>query len=164
MENWPRGNHGEMNVKYVNLIIPHKVQTMMLKRAQEIWSARTEDKSTERTTIEFSKKLCDRLLRRYGTGKGKSKVAFSSPSTQEQFESYLNKSDSELRSIESRIGYLLAIAKNQTQAYNECGKVRLRKDGNGFTFDIIGPNGRSTMYGGLIDHGAKEVPDWSIHT
>jgi len=164
MENWPKDNNGTMNVRYVNLTIPRKVQIFMLKRANNIWDARKIDKSPERTTVEFNKVLCDRLIRQFGTGKGKSKLEFRNDeylpvSTKNLFESFLGNP-----SFERNINNLLTIAKNQTQSYNEMAQVFLAKDGEGFTFDVMTPQHQSIMYGGLINHGTEEKPDWSIHT
>jgi len=154
--NVPRETYGTMNVPFYSLQFPVFARRIILRAAEKIWAKN----STDREKIVVDDERSARWVKQYGDGKGEVEVDIVSPETSQLYNEIKDKGGE----FNDRMERLQTIAKNGTIAFFQTGKVRLMKDWDGFTFDIISPKGKSTMFGGLVNHGRDGKFDWSIHT
>lgn len=154
----PRVSYGKMELPYYSMNFPQFVRRVILRAANKIWKTNSED----RVRINIDDKKLARWVNQYGRASGRVELELASEATEDLFYEAKSKSSN----FEDNIEKLMTIAKNGTNCFYHTGKVRLLKDTymDSFTFNIISPKGRSTMFGGLINHGRNGDADWSIHT
>ena len=162
----PVGNHGVREVPWINVRLPRRAARVLWRYAR--LKMRTMGPG-QRETVEITQAQRDRLCARYGQGTGKVRVECA-PVCEARFQIHLG--DPEFR---ERMDRLEQIARNTTTTCWQEARVRLRPDSSGFIFECLTPDGRTSMWGGLIYHEpgvesyAVEIdppagPHWSIHT
>lgn len=153
--------HGVAQLPYIRLTIPYFIRNVLLRWAERRWKDdASRDYYKPREEILITPERASRWLKLYGQAKGNVRLDMDDL-TRNFLEEKLSEPNSNLR---ENIDRLVSIARNSTYKFYQTGIVRLSKDWNGFFFNILTPRGLSSLNGGVINHGTKDEPRWSIHT
>jgi hypothetical protein len=162
---------GMLQVPFVVVEIPYIVQRILLRMVRRAWAKCVPD--GDRIEIVLPMVTRQRWLKTYGCGKGEAKLKFRewedrvTTSAGEQVtktQAFMLECEAAAgEKFKERVESLLTIARNQTIKRSETAHVEISKDWDGFYFQILRPDGKRTMNGGLINHGRDGQHDWSIH-
>lgn len=163
----PRGKEGVLKIPFLTLEIPVFVRKMIVRMVRGTWkrlrAAASNSGQPERTpnvVIEFSQEQTERLLAKYGQGKGKVLVK-SEKETLDKIADDMVKSP-DFGSCYER---LMQIAKNSTRAKHQLAELHVYPDRDDYGWTAFDWKKRRIMNGGLINHARDGAPpDWSIHT
>jgi len=160
----PRETSGVMSVPFCRVEIPRTFAKVLLRVARWTWRMQrrhgTDENRGEKLILDFSEAHRARICRLYGQGKGEVEWRCT-PETR----TLIADLRAENKGFADNIDRLEQIAKNTTRGFHEHATVSISKDGNGFFWNALTPQGRSTLVGGLVNHA--RVPfehDWSLHT
>jgi hypothetical protein len=120
--------------------------------------------------IELSLATRERLCARYGHGTGQVRIDVDER-CQDKFKQHFGHSPD----FGQRLTQLEAMARGTTHHKWQEAVVSLKPDSSGFVFAILTPEGRTSLWGGLIYHepdkesyavelNAPAGAHWSIHT
>lgn len=170
----PSAETGEMKCPFWNLELPRTFMKAILRLARKTWGfmaqARAEPKNDRRydrpenVTVHVSGEEYARVCRLYGQGKGIARLVLDDTSADFLMSCAFDAADKGDRSLAQGFNRILQIAKNTTRGFHQTASVRLSKDYNGFFWNALTPSGKSTMHGGLINHGKEGSHDWALHT
>lgn len=154
----PTDTCGQGSFRYYNATFPVFIRKMLLRVARRVWKNGPQDET--RTVLNIDPVRFVRWNKLYSCGSGRVEL-LQDDISRNYLEERLSENKTNLR---ENVDRLLLIAKNGTNRFWQTGKVRLSKDWDGFNFNILTPKGKSSLHGGVVDHGKNGKPAWSIHT
>ncbi len=158
---FPNKNFGELTVPYVNINFPIFVRKILLKWANKQWNSNIKCHNL-RPDIIINQNRLERWVRLYGCGSGCCVLKFYNEKDEEHYQ--LNKSEN----FGLAVQHLIKVGENNTFCFFDKVSLNLSKDGEGFYFSFTKHGFKESKQvffnGGLINHGTKENPNWSIHT
>jgi len=88
----------------------------------------------------------------YGFGKGSAELVAS-----DEVRALISRWSGE-KTFDRCLATLRQIALNTTRSRDDRAEFRIWRDLDGFTFSA------GSLYGGIVNHGSDDCPDWSVHT
>jgi len=166
LDSFPREDTGVLSVPYVRIELPGTFMKAVLRLAERTWrmlrlNMPEENYNRPRVELTLTAERMQRVCQFFGRGKGSVEIDMSDE-TREYLGQRIRESDKLVRKIDQ----VADIARNTTRGRHQTARLSLRKDWDGFDWGAYSPgsNGRCVMNGGIVDHGPKGSPDWSIHT
>lgn len=150
---YPKSQCGEKAVKYYTVNIPRRVQHILnigVHLALSMYDKQSEY-CQDRVKIDLSPYISD-WMATYGQGKGSVKI-FAYDEVITRLNSFSGNVSFD-RCMES----LHAMASNLTYQTTDVGEIHIWNDNEDFGWNV------GNLYGGLINHGTMETPNWSLHT
>lgn len=145
---------GTMEIPYVSVNIPLFVRKVLTRYARLVQKGLSD---SDRVEVTLSHERIARWKKLYGIGKGSVDVELASYYGDEDVAATLEERKKKGNFTEM-LGRLEQIERNQTYAFFQKRTLRIAKDWDGYTFVSGG------LFGGLVNHGTEEEPNWSIHT
>lgn len=163
--------YGSFECPFVRVEFPQTFMRAILRLAEREWARlRQIDKDKRRDEprmmIHISPEHAAHVCRLYGQGRGKVEWVpreYRAAETREQLEKLLATS----ADLRDKMDRLLAIARNSTRGFHQRAHVQISGTYTGeeyFDWCAVAPDGRTILWGGLINHGKDGVQDWGIHT
>lgn len=161
--NIPREDAGEMRVPFIKVELPVEVRRLVARIVRRTWKGLRANYdaagyNSPRVELHFTPEQIDRLLKKYGQGKGACDIIIDE-CIQERFEEHMLNPE-----FAKNVQRLDAIARNTTVAKHQRARVKIFRDSESYYWIAETWKGRRIMNGGLIDHGRGGPPSWSIHT